>query len=342
MPESMIVDEQSDLSRQIDAAIAVKTMPPGALGQLIPLAKQIALLQQTLKPIAQTAQMIVFAADHGIARDGVSAFPQEVTWQMVENFLAGGAAINVFAKTVQCPLVVVDAGVAHSFDPRPGLIDAKIAMGTQSSLHGAAMTIDQAQAAINRGEDIADQFDAQILAFGEMGIGNTSAASLITAAICGQSIRMSTGRGTGVDDAGLAKKIAILEQAHARHQHCREPLQILANVGGFEIAMMVGAMLGGARNKQVVLVDGFIATSAALIAQAIDPSSRRAMVFAHQSAESGHASALAYLRATPLLNLGLRLGEGTGAALAIPLVRAAAAFLSDMASFDSAAVSGAH
>ena len=337
----MTSSEQSQLSQQIDAAIAVKTMPAGALGQLIPLAKQIALLQQTLKPVADTAQMIVFAADHGIAKDGVSAFPQEVTWQMVENFLAGGAAINVFAKVVQCPLVVVDAGVAHRFGPRQGLIDAKIAMGTQSSLHGPAMTAEQAQAALDRGAAIADQFDAQILAFGEMGIGNTSAAALITAAICKQSVSISTGRGTGVDDAGLAKKIAILEQAHTRHKHCTDPLAILAAVGGFEIAMMAGAMIGGARSKKIILVDGFIATSAALIAQAIAPSSRAAMVFAHQSAESGHASALAYLHATPLLQLGLRLGEGTGAALAIPLVRAAAAFLRDMASFDSAAVSGA-
>ena len=334
--------EQSELSQQIDAAIAVKTMPAGALGQLITLAKQIALLQQTLKPVAQTAQMIVFAADHGIAKDGVSAFPQEVTWQMVENFLAGGAAINVFAKTVQCPLVVVDAGVAHVFGPRQGLIDAKIAMGTQSSLHGPAMTIEQAQAAMDQGAAIANQFDAHILAFGEMGIGNTSAAALITAAICEQSISLSTGRGTGVDDAGLAKKIAILEQVHARHKHRTAPLEILANVGGFEIAMMVGAMIAGAGSKKIILVDGFIATSAALIAQAVAPSSRAAMVFAHQSAESGHASALAFLQATPLLQLGLRLGEGTGAALAIPLVRAAAAFLSDMASFDSAAVSGAN
>ena len=338
----MTGSKQSELSQQIDAAIASKTMPAGALGQLIPLAKQIALLQQTLKPVADTAQMIVFASDHGIANDGVSAFPQEVTWQMVENFLAGGAAINVFAKTVQCPLVVVDAGVAHTFGPREGLIDAKIAMGTQSSLHGPAMTVAQAQAAMNQGGAIADQFTAQILAFGEMGIGNTSAAALITAAICKLSISACTGRGTGVDDAGLAKKITILEQVHSMHKHCTDPLEILASVGGFEIAMITGAMITGARHKKIILVDGFIATSAALIAQAIDPSSRAAMVFAHQSAESGHASALAYLHATPLLQLGLRLGEGTGAALAIPLVRAAAAFLRDMASFDSAAVSGAN
>ena len=316
-------------------------MPAGALGQLIPLAKQIALLQETLKPVADTAQMIVFAADHGIALDGVSAYPQEVTWQMVENFLNGGAAINVFAKTVQCPLVVVDAGVAHRFGPRSGLIDAKIAMGTQSSLHGSAMTVVQAQQAIKKGEQIADLFTAHILAFGEMGIGNTSAAALITSAICQQSIEQSTGRGTGVDDAGLAKKIAILKQVQTRHQDCKEPLALLAAVGGFEIAMMAGAMMAGARSKKIILVDGFIATSAALIAQAMAPGTRDAMVFAHQSAESGHASALAFLQAAPLLHLGLRLGEGTGAALAIPLVRAAASFLRDMASFDSAAVSTA-
>jgi nicotinate-nucleotide--dimethylbenzimidazole phosphoribosyltransferase len=288
--------------------------------------------------------MLVFAGDHGAAKAGVSAFPQEVTWQMVENFLAGGAAINVFSRQNGLALSVVDAGVAHDFGRRPGLIDAKIAPGTANYIEQSAMTVAQCALAISSGAEIVRGLAAagcNVVGFGEMGIGNTAAASLITHCLTGASLAECVGRGTGLDDAGLVRKQGLLEQALQRyraHGGSDEPLAVLAEFGGFEIAMMAGAMLAAAEAGMVILVDGFIVTSAALTAAKLYPALADYCVFCHRSAEPGHQAQLRALEAEPLLDLGLRLGEGTGAALAYPLVQAALSFLNEMASFESAGV----
>ena len=328
----------------LQASIDGKTKPPGSLGQLERLARQIGEVRQTLTPRLGEPQLLIFAGDHGAARAGVSAYPQDVTWQMVENFLAGGAAINVFARHNGLRLQVVDAGVAHDFGPRPGLIDAKIAFGTQNYLERPAMSGAECQQAIERGAAIVRQLAAsgcQVLGFGEMGIGNTAAASLLTQHFTATPLTECVGRGTGLDDAGLARKKDLLTQAATRAKlpADAEPLRVLAEFGGFEIAMLCGAMLAGAQAGMLLLIDGFIVTAALLVAVAIAPAVRDYCVFCHRSAEPGHLAQLRALDAEPLLDLGLRLGEGTGAALAWPLVRAAASFLSEMASFASAGVS---
>ncbi len=284
--------------------------------------------------------MLVFAGDHGAAKAGVSAYPQDVTWQMVENFLAGGAAINVFARLNGLGLSVVDAGVAHDFGVRPGLIDAKVGPGTANYLEEAAMSADQCALAMARGAAVVRDLAAQgctVVGFGEMGIGNTASASLITHCLTGVPLADCVGRGTGLDDAGLARKQALLEQALRRFSGS-DPLAVLAQFGGFEIAAMAGAMLAAAEAKMLLLVDGFIVGAAALVAARLAPALPDYCVFCHCSAEPGHRAQLAALGGEPLLDLGLRLGEGTGAALAFPLVRAAVAFLDEMASFESAGV----
>lgn len=341
-----------DLAAALQHKIDQKTKPLGALGQLEAVALQLGLIQQSLCPRLDAPHLLVFAGDHGAARAGVSAFPQDVTWQMVENFLAGGAAINVFARAQGLTLQVIDAGVAHEFGPRAGLINAKIAPGTANYLEAPAMSLAQCTQAIEHGAGLTRQLADQgckAVGFGEMGIGNTAAASLLTHHLTGAELAICIGRGTGLDDAGLLRKRELLATAVAR---ARLPvagrqtsgsaaLQVLAEFGGFEIAMMAGAMLGAAERGLVLLIDGFIATAALLVAERIAPAIRDYCIFCHQSAEPGHRAQLLALDAQPLLNLGLRLGEGTGAALAWPLVQAAAAFLNDMASFDSASVSKA-
>lgn len=322
-----------------------KTKPLGALGQLEAIALQLGLIQQRPDPALRQPQMLVFAGDHGAARAGVSAYPQDVTWQMVENFLAGGAAINVFARQNGLALNVVDAGVAHDFGPRPGLIDAKVAHGTANYLESDAMTPAQCAEAMQRGAAIVRERAAagsNVFAFGEMGIGNTAAASLLTHTLTGQPLIDCIGRGTGLDDAGLQRKQALLGSALARYRAAGgddAPFALLCAFGGLEIAAMAGAMLAAAEAGCAVLVDGFIVGAAALVACRLQPALVDYCIFCHRSAEPGHRAQLAALGATPLLDLGLRLGEGTGAALAWPLVQAAAAFLNEMASFESAGVS---
>lgn len=332
---------EADLHHKIDR----KTKPLGALGQLEALALRIGLVQQSLSPSLQQAQMLVFAGDHGAAKAGVSAYPQDVTWQMVENFLAGGAAINVFARANGLGLSVVDAGVAHDFGQRAGLIDAKVAPGTASYLDGAAMTAAQCNEAIARGAAIVRKLAAEgcnVVGFGEMGIGNTASASLITHCLTGVPLADCIGRGTGLDDAGLARKHDLLATALAAYRADGgndEPLAVLARFGGFEVAMMTGAMLAAAEAKMVVMVDGFIVGAAALVAARLVPAFADYAVCCHRSAEPGHVAQLKALGGEPLIDLGLRLGEGTGAALAFPLLKAAVAFLNEMASFESAGVS---
>lgn len=324
--------------------IDTKTKPLGALGLLESLALQVGLIQDTLSPQLNRPALLVFAADHGVVNAGVSPYPQAVTAQMVLNFLRGGAAINVFARQHGFAMRVVDAGVNHVFDAHADLVHAKVGMGTQNFLLEPAMTLAQCEQALSAGAELAAEEVAagsNVLAFGEMGIGNTSAASCLMSVLCDIPIAQCVGRGTGVDDAGLAKKTAVLTQALQQHASLnrQNALEVLATFGGFEIAMMAGAMLGAAKHHAVLLIDGFIATAALLVAARLQPETLQYCVFAHCSGETGHKRLLDTFEAKPLLDAGLRLGEGTGAVLAYPLLQAAVNFLNDMASFESAGVS---
>ena len=339
-----VVAPDRALAAALQQKIDRKTKPLGALGQLETLALQAGLVQQSLAPQLQNPNLVVFAGDHGAAKAGVSAYPQDVTWQMVENFLAGGAAINVFARQNGIALSVVDAGVAHDFGPRPGLVNAKVAAGTRNYIKEAAMTPEQCARALASGAGVVRSLagnGCNVVGFGEMGIGNTAAASLITHCLTGAPLAECIGRGTGLDDAGLARKQALLETALARYRAAGgddDPQRVLAEFGGFEIAMMAGAMLAGAAANMLLLIDGFIVGAAALVATRLAPALADYCVFCHRSAEAGHRAQLAALGAEPLLDLGLRLGEGTGAALAYPLLAGAVNFLNEMASFESAGV----
>ena len=332
--------QDAALAAQLQHKIDFKTKPLGALGQLEGLALQLGLIQRSDTLAFSHPQMLVFAADHGVAAEGVSAFPQAVTMQMVANMLAGGAAINVLARQHGFALHVVDAGVAGDLADHPQLIKRSTGRGTQNLAVGAAMTAQQMHAALKAGADVLASLPGNVVAFGEMGIANTSPAALLLHRLAGVSIEDATGRGTGLTDPQLAHKQAVLSQAAALHKNATEPLDALAALGGFEIAMMTGAMLQAAAERRVILVDGFIAGSAALVACALAPSAKDYMVFCHRSAERGHHLLLAHLKATPLLDVGMRLGEGTGALLAWPLVQSAALLMNEMASFESAGVSG--
>ena len=328
------------LAASLQHKIDHKTKPLGALGQLEHLALQLGLIQQSETLQFAQPQIVVFAADHGIAAEGVSAFPQAVTMQMVANMLAGGAAINVMARQHGFALHVVDAGVAGDLASHPQLVNRKIAHGTQNLAIAAAMTVQQVHAALQAGADVLASLSGNVVAFGEMGIANTSAAALLLHRLAGVSLEDATGRGTGLNDPQLLHKQAVLKRAADFHKNAVEPLDALAALGGFEIAMMTGAMLQAASERRVILVDGFIAGSAALVACALAPSAKDYMVFCHRSAEHGHHLMLAHLQAQPLLDMGMRLGEGTGALLAWPLVQSAALLMNEMASFETAGVSG--
>lgn len=317
-----------------------KTKPVGALGQLEDLALQLGLIQRSDVVTFTDPQMVVFAADHGIAAEGVSAFPQAVTVQMVANMLAGGAAINVLARQHSFALHIVDAGVAAELDAHPQLINRKIAHGTQNSCKAPAMTEAQLNAALQAGAEVVQGLPGNVVAFGEMGIANTSSAALLLHQMTRIPLKETIGRGTGLTDPQLLHKRKVLMLAVLRHADAVTPLQALAAVGGFEIAMMTGAMLQAASQRRVILVDGFIAGAAALAAQALAPQVQHYMVFCHRSAERGHQQLLDHLKARALLDLDMRLGEGTGALLAWPLVQSAARLMNEMASFASAGISG--
>ena len=334
----------STFDEQIQHAIDTKTKPLGALGKLETVAFQIAKIQQTLTPELVNPSILTFAGDHGAANAGVSAYPQEVTFQMVMNFLQGGAAINVFCKQNDIALQVVDAGVNFDFEDAPGLINAKIAHGTANYLEEPAMTQGQLDACLEKATNIVAEVAASgcnVIGFGEMGIGNTASASLIMSAICKLPIERCVGRGTGLDDAGLDRKLGLLTEAQSNHGVMSGPHQILQTFGGFEVAQICGAMLAAKQHNMIIMVDGFIATAAYLVAQAINPEISENAIFCHTSNESGHQLMLDYLKAEPLVNLGMRLGEGTGCAVAYPLIKSAVAFLNGMASFESAGVSEA-
>lgn len=325
-----------ELQRRLDA----KTKPLGALGRIEALAAELARISGSLAPPMERCGLTIFAADHGIAAEGVSAYPQAVTRQMVANFLAGGAAANVFARAAGVHVRVVDAGVAGEPLVQQGLLSHRIGPGTANSLYGPAMTAAQCAQALEIGRSLGAQADCDAVVFGEMGIANSSSAALLTHALTGAPIEAVVGPGTGLDPAGVVRKRMVLEQVLARTGPGLSAEAALAEYSGFEIAMMAGAFLGAADARRPALVDGFIASAAALVAVRLAPEARRAMIFAHRSPEPGHAILLQAMQAQPLLDLGLRLGEGTGALLAWPLVKAAAAMLREMASFESAGVSG--
>ena len=326
------------LQKKID----LKTKPLGALGDLEALALKIGCIQNTETPIILKPTIIVFAADHGIAEKGeVNPFPQEVTSQMVYNFANGGAAINVFSKTNNIALKIVDAGVNHNFPEELDIINAKIAFGTKNYQDEPAMTLEQCHNAINKSGDILSKMyheGCNMIGFGEMGIGNTSSASLLMSYFTQIDIIDCVGSGTGLDVEGINKKTKILTDTYQKYKP-QNTLEALATFGGFEIAMLCGAILKAAELKMTIVIDGFIVTSALLAAQATNKNVLDYCVFAHNSNEKGHIKMLRHLNAKPLLSLGLRLGEGTGAALAIPLLKAAVNFLNDMASFENAGVS---
>jgi nicotinate-nucleotide--dimethylbenzimidazole phosphoribosyltransferase len=340
------------LRQQLQHQIDNKTKPPGALGRLEEIALQMGIIQGTVHPQLNRPHIVVFAGDHGIAATGlVNPYPQAVTAQMVLNFITGGAAINVFCRQHAIGLTVVDAGVNFDFDANlfPGkLLSRKIGYGTRNYLEEAAMSAEAVTTAIEAGKKVVIDLAAQgcnCIGMGEMGIGNTSSASLIMSFITGIPVEECAGRGTGVNDEQLETKKRTLQEAFRRHlpviAATPDALTILQQVGGFEIAMMTGAYLKAAELKMVILVDGFITTAALLLARLLNHHVQDYCFFSHTSGESGHVKMLEYLGAEPLLNLGLRLGEGTGAALAFPLLQSAVQFLREMASFESAGVSRA-
>ncbi len=319
------------------------TKPAGSLGQLEDLSVQLAAITGQLNPLLTRKAVVVMAGDHGVAHEGVSAYPAEVTPQMVSNFLHGGAAINVLARQAGAHVIVVDVGVNADFDPVPGLKRRKVARGTQNMVRGPAMTRTQAEEAIAVGLDIVEEEFAKgldVIATGDMGIGNTTPSAAICAVLTGLPVAQVTGRGTGVDDAGLQHKVAMIERALDVNRPDRsDPLDVLSKVGGLEIAGLTGVIIGGAAHRVPVVIDGFISGAAALIAAALVPEVKPYLIAAHQSVEIGHRAMLEHLGLRPLLNLNLRLGEGTGAALAFHLIEAAVRILNEMATFDEAGVS---
>ena len=327
------------LDNALQEAINQKTKPLGSLGLLEPLAKQIGLVQKTIRPQLVNPVILVFAGDHGIVAENISAYPQSVTWQMVENFLAGGAAINVFARHNACDLHIVDAGVNHDFGSRDGLLDKKIGWATRNFAVEPAMRAEECTAAMQAGADVVDTLSGNVVGFGEMGIGNTTAAAAIMHKITQSPVADCVGIGTGLSAEGVAHKQRVIEQAVALHASATSPIDVLTTFGGFEIAMMVGAMRRAAERRMVLLIDGFIVTSALLVASRLAPAILDYCIYSHCSDEQGHARMLAFLDAKPLLQLGLRLGEGSGCALALPLMHSAVNFLTEMASFASASVS---
>jgi nicotinate-nucleotide--dimethylbenzimidazole phosphoribosyltransferase len=327
------------LQAQLQTLLDQKTKPPGSLGALETLALRLGMIQDTTQPHAQPAQLLLFAGDHGVHAQGVSPYPQAVTAQMVANILAGGAASSVLAKQYDMPLTVIDVGVAAPLATHPQLVHAKVRAGTRDLSREAAMTHEELQAALQAGRAAVRASNAAVLLVGEMGIANTTPASAITCALLGLDAATVAGPGTGLNAQGIAHKAQVIACALQLHAD-RTPLEVLRCLGGLEIAAMTGAYLEGAARGCVLLMDGFIATAALLVAVRMQPDVLHACVFSHTSGEPGHTHVLRALNAQPLLNLGLRLGEGTGALTAYPLLQSACAMLNNMASFSSAGVAG--
>lgn len=321
-----------------------KTKPPGSLGRLEDLAAQLAAMQGDPRPKVSNRVIVVVAGDHGVVAESVSAYPAEVTAQMVRNFTTGGAAVSVLGRQAGAKLVVVDAGVRGGHDFGPGVISLALAPGTRNLAREAAMDPELAEKAVAAGVALAVatvEQGADLIGLGDMGIGNTTAASALVAALTGRPVDAVVGRGTGLDDVGLARKRAVLERALALHRpDPRRPLEALARLGGLELAVLSGVVLGGAALRRPILLDGHPTTAAALVAVALAPRARDYLVASHRSTEPGHRVALEHLGLEPILDLGLRLGEGTGAALAMPILESACRVVREMATFASAGVSG--
>ena len=319
------------------------TKPPGSLGRLEEIANRLAAIQRTVTPHIRGKRIYVVAGDHGVTAEGVSAYPREVTAQMVDNFLRGGAAINVLTRSGGIEVKVVDASVDADLTDRKGLIHAKTMRGTANFAVGPAMTRAEAEACVAAGIELAHVSASDgihLLGIGEMGIGNTTAASAITAALLARDPETVTGRGTGIDDEGLVHKIAVIRRAiEINEPDVSDPLDVLAKVGGAEIAVMAGIVLGAASNHLPVVADGFISSAAAALAVAFEANARDYLFNGHRSAERGHTALIDFIGDQPLLDLSMRLGEGTGAALAMHVIEAAAKLLSEMATFADAGVS---
>jgi len=320
------------------------TKPPGSLGRLESLAVDMAALQGREQPVLETIRIVVFAGDHGVASEGVSAFPQAVTTEMVRNFARGGAAISVLARELGATLEVVDVGTAHPPGPLPGVFDRRIAAGTRNFAHEPAMTEGQCEQALNEGREAvnrAREAGADLFIGGEMGIANTTSAAAVACALLDRPAGDLAGPGTGLDAEGVAHKARLIDSAVARYrQSLDSPLAVLQHLGGFEIAALAGAYVAAAQARLPVLVDGFISSVALLVASRLLPGVEQRVWFAHRSAEPGHQRVLEALGAEPLLDLGMRLGEGSGAAVAVPLLRQACALHGGMATFAEAGVSG--
>jgi len=351
MTQPPVIDETLKNIQPVDRAwlqqaqerLDALTKPRGSLGRLEELAAWYVAVRQDLWPPLARKVVVIFAGDHGVVAEGVSAYPPEVTYQMVTNFLAGGAGINVLARHVGAEVQVVDIGVQHDFEPHPQLHRKKIAPGTRNLAVEPAMTREEALRAIEVGITLARDniaAGADILATGEMGIANTTPAAALAAVFTGLPVAEVTGRGTGVDLDTYVRKVEVIERALARHTpDPRDPLGVLAQVGGFEIAGLAGLILGAVAARRPVVVDGYIATAGALVAARLAPPVADYLIAAHQSAENGHQAMLAALGLTPLLDLGLRLGEGTGAALGLNLIEAGLKIYKEMATFTEAGVS---
>jgi len=331
-----------DLLQQAQERLDNKTKPPGSLGRLEEFARRMAAISGTEEPDLAKKVVFTFAADHGVVEEGVSLYPKEVTTQMVFNFLAGGAGVNVLARHSGAEVRVVDVGVDHDFGDTPGMLHRKVARGTRNFTKGAAMTREEMVAALQVGIDLADQCRAEgvgLVGTGEMGIGNTTPSSAIIAVISGLSVRELTHRGTGIGDAALVNKIRVIEEGVALNKpDPQDPLDVLAKVGGLEIAAIAGLVLGCAANSIPVVIDGFISTAGALIASELHPNVRDYIFAAHQSVEIGHRFMLERIGVRPILDLDFRLGEGTGAALAMGLIEAGVKVMKEMATFEQAGV----
>ncbi len=346
LPQSWLQQPPTPSRAHSELALArqqVLTKPPGSLGKLEQIAITLAGLSGSETPTIDPVRMAIFAGDHGVCAEGVSAFPQAVTAQMIANFAHGGAAISVMAKELGASLEVVNLGTVADVPKLPGVISEIIAPSTANMAETCAMTREQVEAALTSGDNAAKRAKAagcRLFIGGDMGIGNTTSASAIACALLGHSPQPLVGPGTGLNAKGVSRKAAVVERALARHGDAKDPLTVLSSLGGFELAGLVGAIMGSAARGIPVLVDGFIVSAAALIAVHQQPRVRDWLLFAHRSAEPGHNAVLEALEALPLLDLGMRLGEGSGAAVAVPLLRSACALHNQMASFADANISG--
>ncbi|MEO6805936.1 MAG: nicotinate-nucleotide--dimethylbenzimidazole phosphoribosyltransferase [Edaphobacter sp.] len=347
---SAIASPNHQWSARARAHLDVLTKPPGSLGMLEDIATQMVSIRQENSAEPLRKAVYVFAADHGVTAEGVSAYPREVTRQMVLNFLAQGAAINVLAKLHRVEMNVIDVGVDADFDDVDGLLNRKVRKGTRNMLQEAAMSDDELAQALEAGFTLADEAKVKgqsLLAVGEMGIGNTTAASAITAALTNRSVASVTGKGTGLDAAGHAQKQQVIEAVVHKHfsptgrNTTPDPLEVLRCVGGLEIAAMTGFILSAARHEIAIVIDGFISTAAAAIAFAIEPRVCNYLFAGHLSEEPGHQVLLEYIGLKPILSLNMRLGEGTGAVLAMPIIESAMCLYNEMATFASAGISEA-